>query len=79
MPNWFKTMAPPVMSFLKQHDFTDKTLIPFCTHGGDGFGQIEKDIKSECPTSIILPDIAINSSADSEEIINWLDAIGYKR
>lgn len=40
-PNWFKTFAPPVMSFLKQHDFTGKIVIPFCTHGGGGFGQIE--------------------------------------
>lgn len=47
-PNWFKTLAPPVMSFLKQHDFTGKAIIPFCTHGGGGFGQIENDIAREC-------------------------------
>ncbi|MBP7105480.1 MAG: hypothetical protein KBA83_10180, partial [Fermentimonas sp.] len=38
-PNWFKTLAPPVMSFLKRHNFAGKTVIPFCTHGGGGFGQ----------------------------------------
>lgn len=37
-PNWFKTIAPPVTSFLSHHDFTGKTVIPFCTHGGSGFG-----------------------------------------
>lgn len=42
-PNWFKTLAPPVLSFLRQHDFTGKTIVPFCTHGG-GFFQIEDDI-----------------------------------
>ena len=25
-PNWFKTLAPPVLSFLRQHDFTGKTV-----------------------------------------------------
>ena len=40
-PNWFKTFAPPVLSFLRQHIFTGKIIIPFCTHGGGGFGQIE--------------------------------------
>jgi flavodoxin len=76
-PNWLKTLAPPVMSFLKQHDFTGKTIIPFCTHGGGGFCQIENDITKECTNSIILPGIAINGTASSEEVANWLKEIGY--
>ncbi|MCC3863775.1 flavodoxin [Terrisporobacter petrolearius] len=77
-PNWFKTLAPPVMSFLKQHDFTGKTVIPFCTHGGGGFCQIENDIAKECSKSTILPGIAINGTATSEEVTNWLEKIGYE-
>ncbi|EKQ54376.1 MULTISPECIES: flavodoxin [unclassified Clostridium] len=77
-PNWFKTLAPPVMSFLKQHNFEGKTVIPFCTHGGGGFGQIENDIAKECPKSIILPGIALNGTIASEEVTNWLETIGYE-
>jgi flavodoxin len=77
-PNWFKTFAPPVMSFLRQHDFTGKTIIPFCTHGGGGFGQIENDIAKECSTSIILPGFAVNGTIPSEEVTNWLKTIGYE-
>lgn len=77
-PNWFKTVSPPVMSFLRQHDFTGKTLIPFCTHGGGGFGQIENDIAKECLKSNILPGIAVNGTASSEEVENWLKAIECK-
>lgn len=77
-PNWFKTVAPPVMSFLKQHDFTSKTIIPFCTHGGGGFGQIENDIARECSKSIILPGIAVNGTVETEEVTKWLKQIGYK-
>jgi len=75
-PNWFKTFATPVMSFLRQHDFTGKTIIPFCTHGGGGFGQIENDIARECPKSIILPGIAVNGTVMPEEVTNWLKSIG---
>ncbi|MDI9215593.1 MULTISPECIES: flavodoxin [Clostridium] len=75
-PNWFKTLAPPVMSFLKLHNFEGKTVIPFCTHGGGGFGQIEKDIAKECSKSILLPGIAVNGTATSEEVSNWLRTIG---
>jgi flavodoxin len=79
-PNWFKTLAPPVMSFLRQHDFTGKTIIPFCTHGGGGFSQIEKDIAKECSKSIFLPGIAVNGTIASEEVANWLKSImlGYR-
>lgn len=75
-PNWFKTIAPPVLSFLRHHDFTGKTIIPFCTHGGGGFGQIENDIAKECPKSIILPGIAVNGNVSSDEVMNWLNKIG---
>ncbi|MDF2510636.1 MAG: flavodoxin [Herbinix sp.] len=75
-PNWFKTLAPPVMSFLKQHDFTGKTIIPFCTHGGGGFGEIENDIAKECSESIILPGIEVNGTAASEAVTYWLETIG---
>lgn len=76
-PNWFKTLAPPVMSFLRQYDFTGKIVIPFCTHGGGGFGQIEHDIAKECSTSKILPGIAINGAAQPEEVTKWLETIAY--
>jgi flavodoxin len=71
-PNWFKTIAPPVLSFLRQHDFTDKIVIPFCTHGGGGFGNIEKDIAKECPNSIILPGFSAQGTVSSTEVMNWL-------
>lgn len=77
-PNWFKTLAPPVMSFLKQHDFSGKTVIPFCTHGGGGFCQIENDIARECSKSILLPGIAVNGTVASEEVANWLEMLGLK-
>ncbi|MDF2593662.1 MAG: flavodoxin [Clostridia bacterium] len=66
------------MSFLRQHDFTGKTIIPFCTHGGGGFSEIENGIAKECPKSIMLPGIAVNGAVKSEEVAKWLEAIGYE-
>ena len=77
-PNWFKTLAPPVLSFIRTHNFTGKTVIPFCTHGGGGFGQIENDINRECSKSVILPGMAINGIVAPEEVTNWLKIIGCK-
>lgn len=77
-PNWFKTIAPPIMSFLKCNDLSGKTVIPFCTHGGGGFCQIVNDIAMECPKSEILPGIAVNGTAEPEEVTHWLETIGFK-
>lgn len=51
--NWLKTFAPPVLSFLRKVDLRGKTIIPFCTHGGGGFGRKIEDYKKECKKSII--------------------------
>lgn len=77
-PNWFKTIAPPVLSFLRYQDFAGKTVIPFCTHGGGGFGQIEDDVRKECPRSKVLPGIAVNGSVGPEEVTAWLESIGLR-
>jgi hypothetical protein len=60
----------------RQHDFTDKTEIPFCSHGVGGSGQKENDIAKECPKSKTLPGIAVNGTGLSEDVTNWLQSIG---
>lgn len=44
-PSWWHTAPMAVLTFLESHDFTGKTIIPFCTHESveDGaFAAIEK-------------------------------------
>lgn len=74
-PNWFKSIAPPILSFLRQHDFGQKTVVPFCTHGGGGFGDIEKRIAEECHTCNILPGFSTSGGAKNEQISTWLNTI----
>lgn len=38
-PNWRADMPMILYSFLEQHDFSGKTIIPFNTHGGSGFSR----------------------------------------
>lgn len=73
-PNWFKTLAPPVMSFIRKYDFEGKTVVPFCTHGGGGFGQIENDIAKECSKSKILSGIESNGIIEAQKVTKWLEA-----
>ncbi|AFQ43791.1 flavodoxin [Desulfosporosinus meridiei] len=75
-PNWFKSFAPPILSFLRSADLKGKTIIPFCTHGGGGFGQIEINISKECPNSKLLPGFAATSDFDDKQVQDWINSIG---
>ena len=36
-PNWWGDMPQALYTFLEEYDFSGKTIIPFCPHGGSGF------------------------------------------
>lgn len=78
-PNWFKSFAPPILSFLRTVDLNGKTIIPFCTHGGGGFGQIEINIAKECPNSKILSGFASMSPFNEKQVVDWINKIECKR
>lgn len=78
-PDWYYTMPMPVFTFLEENDFSNKTIIPFCTHGGSRFGHAIQDLKKICPTSNIEKGLEIYESKvqRSEKKINrWLKKLG---
>lgn len=81
-PNWWSKVAPPVATFLSSGDLSGKTIIPFCTHGGGGVGEIAKDIAELCPASKLKPGFTLpgNSGERAEALVDaWLREIGIVR
>lgn len=81
---WWGEMPMPVYTFLEGHDFSGKTIIPFCTHAGSGLSGTEKSIESICPDSEILGGLSIkgedaqNSQDQAWETVNeWLENLSY--
>ena len=74
-PNWIRTFAPPVLSFLRAVDLKGKTIIPFCTHGGGGFGQMIESYKKECKDSIIKEGIALKGDYSFDELNDLLKRV----
>ena len=75
-PNWWGPM--PVWSFLEGKDFTDKKILPFCTHEGSGLGKSESDIKKLTSGAEVLKGLAINGSevnSSEEKIREWLEEV----
>lgn len=77
-PNWWGSMPMAICSFLEGYDFTGKTIVPFCTHGGSALGSSESDIAALVPNSTMLEGLAIRDSnvdnADSD-VEEWLGRI----
>ena len=74
-PNWWATIPMPIATFLEEYDFSGKTIIPFCSHGGGEFGQSITDIAKLAPNSRIGEGLSIHYSGGSglsNNISNWL-------
>ena len=74
-PNWFRTMAPPVFSFLAAHDLAGKKVIPFLTHGGGGISNCFTEAAEATPESTHVEGLAIrhNHINEAEQRVNeWL-------
>lgn len=77
-PNWWSTIAPPVMTFLATHDWSGKTVVPFATHGGGGMGRIEREIAKLCSGATLLRGLAISGQEvekAQEKVKAWIREI----
>ena len=78
-PNWWSTMPMAVFSFLESHDFSGKTIVPFCTHEGSAMGRSVRDLRELCPRSVILDGLAIRGGhvkAAKDDVAAWLGRLG---
>lgn len=81
-PNWWGTLAMPFFTFLEEYDLSGKTVIPFMTHEGSGFGRTLTDLKRLCPNSAILEGLAVRGGrvqSARSEIAGWLAKINMKK
>lgn len=78
-PNWWGRLPMPVMTFLKEYQFDQKTIIPFCSHGTGGLGRTVQDLNDLCPSSQILNPLGISRdeiNETSQKVSQWLKDIG---
>lgn len=79
-PNWWGTLPMPVCTFLEAYDFTGKTILPLCTHGGSRMGSSENMIASLC-SATLMEGLDIPGDESSLEdahaaVIEWVQRSG---
>ena len=81
MTSWWGTLPQAVMAFLEEYDFTGKTIVPFCSHGGSRLGRGPQDIAALCPGAELLDGLAVSGSAVSgaqADVQKWLNGLNLK-
>ncbi|MCU6761545.1 Serine/threonine-protein kinase pkn1 [uncultured Roseburia sp.] len=76
-PNWWASIPMPVASFLEEYDFSGKTILPFCSHGGGRFGQSLTAIAKLAPNAAMGEALSIHYSGGSElsgDVSDWLNS-----
>lgn len=58
-PNWWGTLPMPMFTQLEKLDFSGKTVKPFVTHEGSGFGSALKDLSKLCEGADIRNGLSI--------------------
>lgn len=74
-PIWWGNSAWVVDSFVKENDFTEKTVIPFCTSSSSGLGNSAKALEEKANGGNWLDGHRFNSNASDEDIKDWVDSI----
>jgi Flavodoxins len=62
-PNYWGTMPMAVFTFLEQFDWSGKTIHPFVTHEGSGFGKSMDDLEKVCRGAVFTKGLAISGSS----------------
>lgn len=78
-PDWWSDAPMLVYTFLESYDWTGKTLIPFCTSGGSGFGRSLDNLAASAPGAAILDGLHVQGEDvenSAGEISDWIGGLG---
>jgi len=74
-PVWMGKAAPPVKTFLKQHDIQNKKISAFCTSGSGKPGDVFKELSKLLGEAIIYPILCLKEPLTNEDDDNSLKQI----
>ena len=75
-PIWWGIAAWPVNNFVKNNDFTGKTVIPFCTSSSSGLGQSGDLLEQMANGGTWLTGQRFSSGASASSVREWAAGLG---
>ena len=75
-PIWWGIAAWPVDNFVKENDFTGKTVIPFCTAATSGIDDSGNLLEEMTGTGDWKEGERFHGGASESDISSWIDSLG---
>lgn len=80
-PIWWGGLPMPLYTFMEAHNWSGKTVFPFCTHEGSGLSGTEAAIRSSCKGASVRSGLAVRGStaqndkaATRSAVKKWLNS-----
>ncbi len=78
-PIWHSQAPRIISTFLENYDFSDKTIIPFCTSHSSDIGSSDTNLHNLCSESTKwIKGKRFSSTTSQKDITNWLNSIDLK-
>lgn len=74
-PIWWGIAAWPADNFVKENDFSGKTVIPFCTSASSGLGKSGELLKAKTSTGNWQEGHRFSSNVSDSDIKTWTDSL----
>lgn len=74
-PIWWGEEPRIIDTFLESYDFSDKTVIPFCTSASSGIGTSESNIAQLIPIRDQPEGRRFSADASEDEVKEWVDSL----
>lgn len=75
-PIWWGIAAWPVDNFVKENDFTGKTVVPFCTSASSGLGESGELLSEMAGTGEWLEGQGFTQGPSQSEVAEWIESLG---
>lgn len=82
-PIWWYTYPQIILSFFDEYDLSNKTIVPFVTHGGSGMSGTEEYMRNYLNDKnvTVLDGLAVSrdniTEDQSKTVSNWLEELGF--
>lgn len=78
-PIWHGQAPRIISTFLESYDFSEKTILPFCTSHSSGIGSSADNLHELCPDSVNwLEGKRFEAGTTKETMENWIESMNIK-
>ncbi|MFQ7291905.1 MAG: flavodoxin [Monoglobales bacterium] len=77
-PIWYGGLPMILYTFLEKYDMSGKTIIPFSTHGGSGWGSTLSELGELCPDAELIEGFSTagtNARSAQADVEEWLEGL----